>query len=379
MIAGWLTAGVFEAGKGFAPTEEGSPQGGVISPLLLNVTLHGLEEAAGVRYRSGLEPDAVRASSPAAVRYADDFAVCCRTRQQAESVRDKLTGWLAERGLALNEDKTRIVCLSEGFDFLGWNFRRYPGPKLLIKPSKAAVRKHRRRLADETRRLRGANARAVIAALSPVIRGWTAYHRGMVSSKTFGSLWNHTWQLTYKWARWTHPNKGARWVTSRYYGNFCPDRNDRWVFGDRETGACLPKHPWTSIRRHVMVKGRASPDDPDLAGYWENRRRRHGPPLDAGTLALLGRQQNRCPHCGDLLIDASHLPASPEDWEHWWLSVTRQHIPRAASTAGTTPPPEGSRTITALAHTSCHRAATTARRRNPALQQLQPATPQRLA
>ena len=265
------------------------------SRLLLNVALHGLEEAAGVRYRSGTNAGWADKDSPVTVRYADDFAVCCHSRQQAESVRDKLAGWLAERGLSLNEDKTRIVHLSEGFDFLGWNFRRYPGGKLLIKPSKAAVRKHRQRLADETRRLRGANAGAVIATLNPVIRGWTAYHRGMVSSQIFGSLGHYTWQLTYKWARWTHPNKGARWVTSRYYGKFCPSRNDKWVFGDRDTGAYLLRHSWTSIRRHVMVKGWASPDDPDLAGYWENRRRRNGPPLDAGTLGLLGRQQNRCP------------------------------------------------------------------------------------
>jgi RNA-directed DNA polymerase len=168
--------------------------------LLLNVALHGLEEAAGVRYRSGTNAGWADKDSPVTVRYADDFAVCCHSRKQAESVRDKLTGWLAERGLSLNEDKTKIVSLSEGFDFLGWNFRRYPGSKLLIKPSKAAVRKHRQRLADETRRLRGANAGAVIATLNPVIRGWTAYHRGMVSSQVFGSLGHYTWQLTYKWA-----------------------------------------------------------------------------------------------------------------------------------------------------------------------------------
>ena len=102
-------------------------------------------------------------------------------------------------------------------------------------------------------------------------------------------------QLTYKWARYSHPNKPARWVASRYYGKFCPSRDDKWVFGDRETGAYLLRHSWTSIRRHVMVKGRASPDDPDLAGYWENRRRKNGPPLDAGTLALLARQAQPLP------------------------------------------------------------------------------------
>jgi RNA-directed DNA polymerase len=372
MIAGWLKAGVFEAGKGFAPTEAGSPQGGVISPLLLNVALHGLEEAAGVRYQPGPKAGWLQKDSPALIRYADDFAACCHSRQQAESVREKLAGWLAVRGLTLNKDKTRIVCLTQGFDFLGWNFRRYPSGKLLIKPSKAAIRKHRQRLADETRRLRGSNAMAVIAALNPVIRGWTTYHRCAVSSRAFTSLGHYTWQLTYKWARWTHPKKPARWATSRYYGKFCPSRNDRWVFGDRDTGAYLLNHSWTSIRRHVMVKDRASPDDPDLAGYWENRRRKHGPPLDAGTLSLLGRQLNRCPRCGNLLIDTGRLPASPEDWEQWWFSVTRQNIPRAASAAGDTQPPEGIGTVLVLVHASCHRSAKAAERRSPALQ---PATP----
>ncbi len=360
LIAGWLKAGVFEAGKGFAPTGEGTPQGGIISPVLLNVALHGLEEAAGVRYyASGTHAGEARADSPVLIRYADDFVACCRTRQQADGVREKLAGWLAGRGLTLNEDKTHIVHLTEGFDFLGWNFRRYPGPKLLIKPSKAAVRKHRKRLAGETRKLRGSNAGAVIATLNPVIRGWTAYHRGMVSSKTFGSLGHYTWQLTYKWARYSHPNKPVRWVTGKYYGKFCPSRNDKWVFGDRNTGGYLLNHAWTSIRRHIMVKGRASPDDPDLAGYWEHRRNKHGPPLDSGTLGLLGRQNSRCPLCGGLLIDTSHLPASPEEWQDWWLGVTRQPIPRAPSATGL--PPEARGTILTLTHASCHRRSTALR------------------
>ena len=110
MIAGWLKAGVFEAGKGFAPTVEGTPQGGIISPVLLNVALHGLEEAAGIRYQDG-DATLVAQDSPALVRYADDFAACCHSRQQAGQVKARLAGWLAQRGLSLNEDKTRIVCL----------------------------------------------------------------------------------------------------------------------------------------------------------------------------------------------------------------------------------------------------------------------------
>ncbi len=115
-----------------------------------------------------------------------------------------------------------------------------------------------------------------------------------------------------------------------------------------------------------MVKGQSSPDDPDLAGYWESRRRKkHGLAADPGTLALLTRQENRCPHCEDPLIDLNRLPASPEDWEHWWLSVIRRDIPRAASTPGTRPPGQ-SETILALMHASCNRSRKAAGHRKAA-------------
>jgi RNA-directed DNA polymerase len=144
LIRDWLKAGVFEAGKGFAPTVEGTPQGGVISPCLLNVALHGLEEAAGVRYRArGPRAGDTERGSPVAVRYADDVVVLCHSQQQAGHIKARLAEWLAPRGLAFNEDKTRIVHLSEGFDFLGFNVRRYPNRKLLIKPSQAAIRRVR--------------------------------------------------------------------------------------------------------------------------------------------------------------------------------------------------------------------------------------------
>lgn len=357
MIAGWLKAGVIEAGKGFAPTGEGTPQGGVISPCLLNIALHGLEEAAGVRYRGGVHADHIREDSPGLVRYADDFVVCCHTRQQAEKIRAQLTGWLAPRGLTLNEDKTHIVTLTSGFDFLGFTVRRYPSQKLLIKPSRAAIRRHRQELAALMRQLRGSNALAVISALNPVIRGWTSYYRGVVSARVFNELGNYTWHLTWKWARNAHHrNKPARWIVSRYYGAFHPSRNDRWVFADKDTGAFMVKHNWTRIERHVMVAGRASPDDPDLEGYWHTRRNRNRPPLDGINASLFRQQQGRCPLCGDVLLDTSHLPMSPRDWQDWWLSITRREIRYAASVTGTpaaTPGP--GKTATRLVHAACAR------------------------
>jgi RNA-directed DNA polymerase len=370
MIAGWLKAGVFEAGRGFAPTEEGTPQGGVISPLLLNVALHGLEEAAGVRsIASGRHAGETTAGSPVAIRYADDVTVLCHSQEQAEHVKARLAEWLAPRGLAFNEDKTRIVRLEDGFDFLGFNIRRY-NRKLLIKPSSAAVKRLRERLAAETRAVRGANAAAVIMKLSPVIRGWAAYYRTVVSSEIFSSLDSYLWKLLWKWARWRHQNKPGRWVAARYFGKFNPSRNDHWVFGDRDSGGHLVKFSWTGIERHTPVKGTASPDDPALADYWARRRTKVKPPLDKRTLRLLTRQAGMCPLCGDHLLSAEQPPQSPAQWEQWWLRVTRKAI--AASYLayhGMPSPPDGERT--SLVHVSCHR-----RKPEP---QLPPETPSRLA
>src|SRR5215467_817822 len=215
MIAGWLKAGVIEDGT-FTPTEEGTPQGGVASPLIMNVALHGLEEAAGVRYQlSGRNAGDTRPGCPVVVRYADDLVACCHSREQAEQVKAQLAGWLAPRGLVFNEDKTRIVHLDvEGCDFLGFNIRRYRG-KLLTKPSAAALRRIRTRLSHQVRALRGANAEAMVAKLNPIIKGWAAYYRIGVSKRAFAALDHHVWALTYKWARHSHPNKSRHWVVAR--------------------------------------------------------------------------------------------------------------------------------------------------------------------
>src|SRR5215472_7642348 len=254
MIRDWLKAGVLEPGKGFALTGEGTPQGGVISPLLMNVALHGLEEAAGVRYHAaGVHAGDTKPASPILVRYADDLVVLCHSQEQAGQVKAQLAGWLAPRGLAFNEDKTRVVHLSEGLGFLGFNVRRYQ-QKLLIKPSEAALRRIRKRLATEMRALRGSNVMAVLAKLGPIIRGWAAYYRGVVSSRLFSSLDHYLWQLLYKWATWSHANKPKSWIVGRYFGKFNKFRNDNWVFGcDSDT--YLVKFSWTGIIRHVLVKG----------------------------------------------------------------------------------------------------------------------------
>ena len=138
----------------------------------MNVALHGLEEAAGVRYsKLGNNVAQTVPGTPALVRYADDLVALCHTRGQAEQVKARLAEWLAPRGLAFNEEKTQIVHVSVGFDFLGVNVRRYPNGKLLIMPSAKAVRRIRDRLSTEMRALRGSNAIAVIRKINPIVRG----------------------------------------------------------------------------------------------------------------------------------------------------------------------------------------------------------------
>jgi RNA-directed DNA polymerase len=349
MIRQWLKAGVVEQGR-LSRTEEGTPQGGVVSPVLLNVALHGMEQAAGVRYyTTGRAAGWAVSGSPVLIRYSDDFVVLCHTRRGAIEVKERLASWLTSRGLAFNEGKTRVVSLEEGFDFLGYNVRRQSG-KLLIKPSKAAQRRIRERLRTEMRSLRGANARAVIKRLNPIVRGWAAYYRGVVSSEVFSALDAYEWKLAYKWARYTHPNKPASWVIPRYFGQFNKSRNVQWVFGDRDSGAYLHRFAWTRIVRHPMVKGAASPDDPALAAYWAKRRSK-APPLSIDTTSLrqFNAQNGRCHICGDWFLPVNDQPQTPHEWERWQLTARKTIITIATRADGT--PDE---TEPRLIHAHCH-------------------------
>ena len=366
MIREWLKAGVIESGE-FTPTDEGTPQGGVISPVLLNVALHGMEQAAGVRYRSSARSDAETVREcPVLVRYADDYVAMCHTREQAEKVKADLVDWLKPRGLAFNEDKTRIVHVKDGFSFLGFDIRRHidrqGSAKLLITPSKESVKRLRKRLRADVRSMHGANAAAVVFRLNPVVRGWSAYYRSVVSSRVFTGLDHYVWHITYRWARRSHPNKSRGWVATRYFGLFNKSRRDRWVFGDRVSGAYLTKFSWTKIVRHVPVRGRASPDDPALDEYWADRRRqRKTPPVDEHTARLLRAQGGRCPSCGEFLLHADHEPRSPLEWEQWFMTVRRvlrkQHIVEQVDGQD--------RTFYRLLHAHCQRRLTTTQGHQP--------------
>jgi RNA-directed DNA polymerase len=353
-IRAWLKAGVVDHNR-YAPTEEGTPQGGVISPLLLNIALQGIEEAAGTRY---YKDGKTVPGTPAVIVYADDLVALCHSRGQAEAVRERLARWLAPRGLRFNEQKTRIVPITDGFDFLSFSIRRYQtkdGGKVLTKPSKEALIKIRRRMKAELRALRGTPAMLVIEHLNPVIRGQAAYYRTGVSKRAFSALDAFMWRALYTWALRQHRRKSRKWVTSRYFGRYNKARNDRWVFGDRNTGAYLHKYSWTPIVRHAPVAGRASPDDPALAQYWADRRRRQQgktPPLAPATERAVRAQDGQCPLCGEPLLHADRPPDSPGQWETWFRVI------RTAITVQAADGRTGDRYR--LMHTGCHAVTQTA-------------------
>ncbi|NWJ47126.1 MAG: group II intron reverse transcriptase/maturase [Chloroflexi bacterium] len=311
LIRQWLKAGYVEKGV-FHQTDQGTAQGGVISPLLLNITLHGMEQALGISSsETGYKP-----SKRALVKYADDLVVFCKTQADAQAAKQELSQWLAERGLSLAEEKTRIVHLTEGFNFLSFNVKHYHKPgttktgwKLLIKPSKQAVQKFRNRLKQEWLQFKGKNVKAVLSRLNPIIRGWANYNRTEVAKKCFSDLDRYMYNREVRYVKRSHPKKSWKWLKARYWGKLNLDREDVWVFGDKQTKRYLLKFSWFPIERHILVKGRASPDDPELKDYWKARQTKKIKELIPSKQRLAQKQQGLCLVCRQTLFNEEELHA----------------------------------------------------------------------
>lgn len=308
LITPWLKAGYLEEGI-LHPTPTGTGQGAVISPLLLNMSLHGMEQALGVTTNAQ-----GRITSPRAlVRDADDLVVFCRSKEDAERARVALQKWLAERGLALSDEKTRIVHSTQGFDFLGFTVRQYPvrttrtGYKLLITPSAASVRRIKARLRDEWRGLQGSNVEAVVRRITPIIRGWAESFRRQVASRVFRELDSFLWRRESRYVTRAHPHKSWTWKKCQYWGSFHPHRKDHWVFGSPKSGHYVLKFAWFGIKRHVLVRGTASPDDPSLQAYWRQWARREAHYLSPSRQRIARQQGYLCPRCGESLCNGEEL------------------------------------------------------------------------
>ena len=189
LIKQWLKAGYIEQ-EHFYQTDSGTPQGGVISPLLANIALHGMEQALGITYNA----KGVRQGQRVVVRYADDFVVLCASREDAQAAHDTLQEWLKIRGLTFSTEKTRVVSMWEGFDFLGFTLKwvrtatRQRGSKLHIRPSRPSLDKLRRRLRQEWFALRGSAIDVLLLRLNPIVRGWANYFRTSSATKAFSKL-----------------------------------------------------------------------------------------------------------------------------------------------------------------------------------------------
>jgi RNA-directed DNA polymerase len=309
LIKQWLKAGYMDQGI-YHDTPTGTPQGGVISPLLANIALHGMEAALAIKRNIRGQTISTRA----VVRYADDFVVFCETKEDTDQVIHILTDWLAQRGLTLAPDKTRVVHLTEGFDFLGFNIRHYKdtrtntGFKLLIKPSKQSVNTLRKKLRQTRVHLQGNPVDVIVSTLNPIIRGWANYFRISVASKTFSTLDDWMFRRQVRYVRRNHPTKARAWTRTKYWGKLNRQREDTWVFGDKTTGKYLLKFSWFHIERHVLVKDTASPDNPALRAYWKHREVAKGKTLHAPSMQKLAQHQKHvCPVCGQSLYTDEEL------------------------------------------------------------------------
>jgi len=315
IIKAWLKAGALD-GETLFPTEEGTPQGGVISPLLANVALHGLEQKIRSHFPTKLRRGGVTIDhwQPHIIRYADDFVVLHRDEEVVKESQVIAQEWLKGMGLELKTSKTRIAHTLEerdeviGFDFLGFTIRQFPmgkyrsgkntkgeklGFKTLIRPSKKKIKLHQELLAEVVGRMKSASQVALIKALTPIIRGWCNYYRSVCSKATFQNVDHVLHQLLMRWAKSRHKKKGLNWIVRKYW------RLPKWDFGPKE-GQILYRHGKTKIVRHVKVAGEKSPFDGDWT-YWASRQAYY-PGVSPWMAGLLKKQQGKCVHCGSMFM-----------------------------------------------------------------------------
>jgi RNA-directed DNA polymerase len=308
VIKAWLQAGILD-GADLFPSPEGVPQGAVISPLLTNITLHGLETAIATHFqRRRLTGSTAR---PLVIRYADDLVVLEEDETIIHQVKDFVQQWLAEYGLELKPSKTQITHTlhrynhTVGFDFLGFTIRQFPvakqrsarsgrgqrlGFKTIIKPSKTNRKRQRQKLADIVNRHKQTPQAALISRLNPVIKGWANYYATVCSKETLHTLDCHLYHKLWAWARRRHPKKGKRWRAQKYWHY----QQGSWTFAAGPLR--LTKASQTPIHRHIKVQSTRSPFDGDWL-YWGRRRGSH-PEAPAGIAYLLKRQAGCCTYCG---------------------------------------------------------------------------------
>jgi RNA-directed DNA polymerase len=294
-----------------------------VSPLLLNIALNGLEEVltthhkvkAYVYSRPQGHHTISRKASPryGYIRYADDMLVTANSKEDIEAIVPTIAQWLAERGLALKQERTTITQVKEGVNFLGFHLRQFKGSCYIL-PQKEKVHTLLEDIRQWLRTHSGATPEAVIRTLNPLLRGWGNYYKHSASKRTFTYVDHHVWQMLWRWARKRHPKKGKTWLARKY---FMPPNAARWTFHALVETRQGKKKPLTlvqladiPIERHMKVAGTASPDDPALTTYWAKRQTRYGKTYwgkGSKLRTVAEKQRWQCPVCGEHLLNGEEL------------------------------------------------------------------------
>lgn len=302
----WLEAG-YMSDRALHATEAGVPQGGIISPVIANMTLDGLE--AELRAMFPRVPNRRDGTKPKVnlIRFADDFVITGCSKELLETeVKPVVERFLRERGLKLSPDKTRVTHIDDGFDFLGQNIRKYNG-KLKVKPSTRSVQTFLGKVRATIKQNQHFSPGLLILKLNPIIRGWANYHRHAASRKTFVRMSHEIFRAIWRWCRRRHPLKSARWVKKQY---FLATKQSQWMFyGDLALGPgkkpqrlYLQRITKILFEKHMKIQAKANPYDPEWETYFEKR-------LDRQMLSdLKGKEDLRvlwysqkgiCPVCGE--------------------------------------------------------------------------------
>jgi RNA-directed DNA polymerase len=314
LLSKWLRSGFIDHGA-LLPTTAGVPQGGIISPVISNMVLDGLEAVVqgGNWHR--------RVHNINYVRWADDFLVTANSREVLEeTVLPRINAFLAARGVRLSRTKTVITHISQGFDFLGQTLRKYERPqgkpaKLQITPSKASLQAIKARVKALCKQSTGSTPAQLIGTLNPVLRGWANYHRHVICGTTFAQLDSFVWRRLFRWAKLRHPDKTGRWIAARYFPHY---RGEPWRFTDPDTGTQILRiQEAVKPQRHIKVKGDANPFDPAWEVYFQHRDRQLTLQTSSpGRAKILNQQNGLCPVCRQVIQCEEALELHHRDGHH---------------------------------------------------------------
>jgi len=311
-IRSWIKSG-YMSNKEWFPTNEGTPEGGAISPLLSNIALHGMENRIK-EFATTLKGEKNRnLKELQLIRYADNFVILHKDLEIIQKCKVIISEWLKEIGLEIKPEKTSITHTLEeyegkvGFDFLGFNVRQYKhgahssgkntqgipkGFKTIVKPSKESIKKVYRTLAKEIEKHKAVKQEILIKRINPIIRGWCKYYSTTCANDAFSLI---QYLLFWKLKRWgfhRHHNKTSQWINNKYW---LQRGDNKWVFGVKDISELIDPR-YTEIKRHTKVRGNASPFNGEDT-YWASRLGRH-PQMPKRTTMLLKEQQGKCNICG---------------------------------------------------------------------------------